>query len=421
VSKTPRLFFQKVIAAWASFDFANSSFSGIMATFVFPIFFRNKIVTNDHGDAYWGLTVSCSMLLVALLTPILGAMADVLHNKKTYLGVFTCLTILCTVLLYFMQPGMVLIAAVLFILANAGFEGGLVFYDAFLPEITTPNNFGGVSGFGFAFGYVGSLGILIVNMPFFETAPATTFLVTAGFFAVFAVPMFLVVPEKRLHSSIKLLPLVRRGFSQVTTTVQNIRRYKDVARFLLAFFLYNDAILTVILFSGNFANATLHMSMTGLAVWFAMIQIVAVIGSLVFGKLADRFGPKRPIMVTLCIWLGVVISAYFITSITAFYILGAFAGMALGSSQSCSRSFMALLTPPEHTAEFFGFYDGFCGKASAIIGPVLFGLFSDVFGSQRPAALALGVFFIAGLLMLRRVSEKRADRAEERLEALASV
>src|ERR1019366_471569 len=195
-------FSKKVIAAWGSFDFAMSSFSGIIVTFVFPIYFRNVIVTNGHGDAYWGFTLSISMLLVAIFTPLLGAMADVLHNKKAFLAVFTSVTIICTVLLYFMQPGMVLLAATLFILANAGYEGGTVFYDAFLPEITTPQTFGRVSGIGYAWGYFGSLMILIVNVPFFETAPKFTFLVTAAFYAVFALPIFFMVPEQRKKANL---------------------------------------------------------------------------------------------------------------------------------------------------------------------------------------------------------------------------
>ena len=405
----------KPIAAWASFDFAMSSFSGIMVTFVFPIYFRNVIVTNGHGDAYWGFTLSASMLLVALFTPLLGAMADVLRNKKMFLAFFAWTTIACTVLLYFMQPGMVALAAVLFILANVGYEGGTVFYDAFLPEITTPEMFGRISGLGYAFGYFGSLVILLINLPFFETSPKATFLVTAGFFAIFSIPIFLIVPEHRRKAGLSFPKLVQRGFGQLAATFGHIREYKDVARFLVAFFIYNDAILTVILFSGIFAKSTLNFGMTELAIWFAMVQVVAVIGSVLFGKFADNSGPKRAITITLVIWIAVVTAAFFITTDVQFFILGAVAGTALGSSQACSRGLMALLTPPEHAAEFFGFYDGFCGKASAVIGPVIFGLLSDWFGSQRPAIWALAVFFIVGLILLRRVNVRHALRDEQEL------
>jgi UMF1 family MFS transporter len=407
---------KKVIAAWGSFDFAMSSFSGIIVTFVFPIYFRNVIVTNGHGDSIWGITLSISMLMVAISTPLLGAMADVLRNKKAFLGIFTSVTIACTILLYFMGPGMVVIAATLFVVANIGYEGGTVFYDAFLPEITTPETFGRVSGIGYACGYFGSLMILVVNMPFFETAPKFTFLVTAAFYSLFALPIFLIVPEQRRNSHLSFPTIVRRGFTQLRTTVGHIRQYKDVTRFLTAFFIYNDALLTVILFAGIFANQTLHFGMTQLAIWFGMIQIIAVIGSILFGRFADKRGPKLTIMITLCIWIAVVTGAYFTTTALEFYVVGAVAGICLGSSQASSRAFMALLTPPEHAAEFFGFYDGFCGKASAVIGPIVFGVLSDLFGSQRPAIWALAVFFIVGLILLRRVNEKRAVQKEELLE-----
>ncbi len=398
---------KKVVAAWGSFDFANHSFSGIMTVFVFPIFFRDTIVTNGHGDAYWGVTVFLSMLLVALVTPLLGAMADVLRNKKLYLGIFTIVTILGTVALYFIQPGMVLIASIIYILANAGFEGGTVFYDAFLPEISTPEKYGRVSGIGFAFGYFGSLAILGCAVPFLDTAPKMTFLVTAAFFTIFAIPMFLFVPEHRKAVSMPFGQIAKKGFGELKRTFRHIREYKDIVRFLIAFFLYNDAILTVSSFSGIYAKETLHFGMIELAGFFAMIQVIAVIGSLVFGKLADHFGSKRMIAVTLFIWIGVIFAAYLTTTKLAFYFVGAGAGIALGSSQSCSRSLMALLTPPEHTAEFFGFYDGFCGKVSAIIGPVLFGVFSDIFGSERPAILLLAPMIVIGLLILLRVRDER--------------
>ncbi len=410
------LFPKKVIAAWGSFDFAMSAFTGIMVTFVFPIYFRSVIVTNGHGDSIWGFTLSASMLLVAISSPLLGAMADVLRNKKAFLGIFTSVTIACTVLLYFMGPGMVMIAAALFIIANVGYEGGTVFYDAFLPEITTPQTFGRISGIGYACGYAGSLTILIVNLPFFDTAPKFTFLVAAAFYAIFALPLFFIVPEQRRNGHLSFPVIVRRGFGQLTTTVRHIRQYKDVTRFLMAFFIYNDALLTVILFAGIFANQTLHFKMMQLALWFGMIQIIALAGSVLFGRFADKHGPKLTITITLIIWIAVVTGAYFTTTAAEFYVVGAVAGICLGSSQASSRAFMALLTPPEHAAEFFGFYDGFCGKASAVIGPIVFGVLSDLFGSQRPAIWALALFFIIGLLLLRRVNEKRAVQDEVLLE-----
>ncbi|HEY6172691.1 MAG TPA: MFS transporter [Candidatus Kapabacteria bacterium] len=394
------------IPSWTLFDFANSSFAMIMVTFVFPIYFGNFIVTDGHGDLYWGLAMSGSMLLVALLAPALGAIADATSSKKKFLFVFTLIAVACTAGTYFLVPGMVLAGILLFVFANAGFEGGIVFYDAFLPEITTPDKYGRISGYGFAVGYFGSLAAIVVNMGLLESEQyKETFLVTAVMFAVFAIPLFLFVPEaKRQASSDPIFTLVKNGFKQVRKTVTNIRQYPNVWIFLIAFFLYNDAILTVIGFSGRYAKNTLGFTTADLIMLLMMVQVVAVIGSLLFGWYADKRGAKRTIMITLCIWLLVILGAFFSEDKTSFFIVAGVVGLALGSSQSASRSMMAHLTPKEHTTEFFGFYDGFCGKASAVIGPLTFGILSDGFG-QRPAIVSLGVFFLAGLWLVRKVKE----------------
>ena len=191
----------------------------------------------------------------------------------------------------------------------------------------------------------------------------------------------------------------------------HVRRYPSLAWFLLAFFLYNDAILTVIGFSGRYAQNTLKFETGDLIVLLMMVQAIAIVGSLVFGFIADRIGPKRTIMITLFIWIAVIVGAFFSEDVTSFYIVAAVSGIALGSSQATSRSLMARLTPPEYSAEFFGFYDGFCGKASAVIGPLLFGFLSTSFG-QRPAIVSLGILFILGLMLMRKVSVQPMPRYE---------
>lgn len=394
-----------VVAAWASFDFANSSFAMIMVTFVYPIYFGNVIVTDGRGDFYWGIAMSASMLVVALLAPALGAIADSTRSKKIFLAVFTAFAVLGTLGAAFVEPGMALAGALLFVLANAGFEGGIVFYDAFLPEIAPREKLGRISGYGFASGYVGSLVIILLTKDFLLSGQvASAFLVTSGVFALFAIPLFVWVPERRVGSVALSMSGVRGSFREVRATLRNIRRFPSLAWFLLAFFLYNDAILTVIGFSGRYAQNTLKFETGDLIILLMMVQAVAVIGSLIFGHVADKIGPKRTIVITLGIWIAVVGGAYFSQDATSFYIVAATAGVALGSSQATSRSLMARLTPIEHTAEFFGFYDGFFGKASAVIGPLLFGVLSDSFG-QRPAIVSLGVLFITGLTLMRRVRE----------------
>lgn len=401
---------KSVIAAWSMFDFANSSFAIIMSTFVFPQFYTGVIVNNEHKDLYWGLTLSASMLLVALLAPGLGAIADSSRAKKKFLFVFTLAAVLGTAAAYWLDAGMVLIGSMIFIIANAGFEGGTVFYDAFLPEIAPPEHVGRVSGIGFAVGYVGSLAALGATVPFLVKGMyKETFLVTAAMFMLFSLPMFFFVPERGGGSGKFSMRSIVDGLREVRKTIGNIRRHKSLATFLLAFFIYNDAILTVIGFAGIYAKDTLHFSMQDLIILYAVVQTVAIFGSLVFGYIADRIGPRNTIIITLIIWLGVVVGAFLSTDAASFYIVAIFAGISLGSSQSASRSLMALLTPVEHTAEFFGFYDGFAGKASAVVGPLIFGALSSGFG-QRNAIVSLALFFGIGLVLLRRVRVQPTSR-----------
>ncbi len=403
--QTPRPFSKKVVAAWSSFDFANSSFSAIIVTFVYPIYFGETIVTNGRGDFYWGIAMSLSMLLVAVVSPALGAMADMTGSKKRFLAAFTLLSVLATTGIYFLSPGMIFVGILLFVLGNAGFEGGTVFYDAFLPEISSSETYGRVSGIGFAVGYFGSLAALVLTKFMLAPTPPLireTFLVTALFFLIFTIPTLVWVPEKKKASSKSIGEIIKSGFRENLQTIRTIREHKNVARFLIAFFVYNDAILTVIGFSGRYAKRTLHFDNGDLAMFFIMIQVIAAIGSVIFGYLTDRKGARLTILITLGIWIVVVIGAFFAQTAQIFWGVGAVAGLALGSSQSASRSFMAQLTPKEHTAEFFGFYDGLCGKASAIIGPFLYGVLSDQFG-QRPAIASLALFFIAGFILVRGV------------------
>lgn len=397
---------KSVIAAWSMFDFANSSFAIIMSTFVFPQFYTGAIVNNPNKDLYWGMTLSASMLIVALLGPGLGAIADSTGSKKKFLFAFTIASCLATAATYWLQGGMILTASILFIIANVGFEGGTVFYDAFLPEIAPPDKIGKVSGIGFAVGYFGSLAALAATVPFLvKSMYIETFLVTAVMFFIFSLPIFFFVPESKIGKAKLSLNVVGAGMREVRNTIKNIRQYRTLSIFLLAFFIYNDAILTVIGFAGIYAKDTLHFEMKDLIILYAMVQTVAIFGSLVFGIITDRLGPRTTIMITLCIWLAVVVGAYLSTDAASFYIVSIFAGVALGSSQSASRAMMALLTPIEHTAEFFGFYDGFAGKASAVVGPLIFGALSASFG-QRQAIVTLALFFGAGLWLMGKVRTK---------------
>jgi UMF1 family MFS transporter len=304
---------------------------------------------------------------------------------------------------------------ILFILANIGFEGGIVFYDAFLPTLTTERSYGRVSGYGFAMGYVGSLTTLLIAMPLYANGfiPSNlpniklSFVIAAAIFFLFAAPLFLFFRDHKKTFE-KKQSYVRAGIDRVRDTIRHMKKYRQVARFMVAFFIYNDGILTVISFASIFAQQSLNFSLQEIIVLFAVVQGSGVIGSLIFGVVTDKIGPKKTIDINLILWLLVVTAAYFVHTKEMFFAIGIVAGSSLGASQSASRSLMALLTPKEREAEFFGFYDGLCGKASAVIGTFLFGLISYLTNNQRLSILSVGVFFVVGLILLQRVDDTRA-------------
>ncbi len=412
------------VFSWLLFDFANTSFSVIMVTFVFPLYFKNVICNGEpSGDALWGFSVSLSMLLVALISPVLGAAADYSGKRKRFLFVFTLISVVATALLSFAGPGMAVTAIALFILANIGFEGGLVFYDAYLKEIATDKSVGRVSGYGFAMGYLGALAILLLTKPLLSkgivlsNAPNVqlSFLAASVFFALFSVPIFLALrdQQKKEGPAISFASL-GSSIKEVKHTVRHIMNYPDLVRFLLAYFFYNDAILTVIAFSSIYAQNTLGFTTGELIVFFMLVQTTAIAGSIIFGFVTDKIGPKKTIVITLLIWFVVVLAAIFADRKELFFYTGMLAGLSMGSSQAASRSMMARLTPREHVTEFFGFYDGTFGKASAIVGPLVFGVVSAQAGSQKAALASLLMFFTIGLLLMTRVRSVASEYSVEK-------
>jgi UMF1 family MFS transporter len=406
---TPRPATRGQIISWTFFDFANTAFYVLILTVGYPLYFKEIVAEHSQqGDFLWGLSFSISMLLVAAISPILGAVADYGAGKKLFLGIFTGLCILATASMFFVQHSMVFAGMILLILANIGFEAGLVFYDAFLPEITTERSYGRVSGYGFAMGYAGSLVSLAVAYPLYANGFVegnlvhirASFVVAALFFLVFATPIFLFLPDRQRTTGLRR-DFIAIGLKRISGTLAQFSRYRNVGKFLLAYFVYIDGINTIIIFSSIFARQSLNFSISEIVFFFAMVQTSALIGSAFFGILSDHFGHKQTLNVSLILWIVVVVCSYFVQDKAAFYVVGAFAGISLGSSQSTSRSLMTMITPAEKKTEFFGFYS-FFGKASAIVGPFVFGLISS-YSNQRTAILSVGFFLVTGLLLLQRV------------------
>lgn len=414
------------IFVWTLFDFANTSFSIVVVTFLFAVYFKDVIAEGlSKGDLYWSIATSLSMIITAIISPVFGAISDHSAGKKRFLLFFTLLCIVSTCFLYFLGPGDILEAIILFTLANIGFEAGLVFYDSFLPEITSEKNYGRVSGYGFGMGYLGSLVTLGLCFPFIQNNQIKeTFILAAIFFFIFSLPLFILLKDNRKPVKEKYNYL-SMGFKRVFFTITHLKEYKNLAIFLLAFFFYIEGVNTVIFFSGNYASTTLKFSMQELIIFFIIVQTTAILGSVIFGIISDAIGQKKSLVISLFIWLATMFFAFYSSDLEgslvlyfsdlfqitkeeflkySFYVVGLLAGSVMGATQSTSRSLMSKLTPFEKKTEFFGFYSLF-GKSSAILGPLTFGIISYMTGNQRYSILSISIFFLIGLFILYFVKD----------------
>lgn len=402
----------KDVFNWSLFDFANSSFATIVLAFVYAIYFK-KVVAEDQpiADFYWSAAINISMIAVAFLSPVLGAASDYFGSKKKYLVFFTFLCITATALLYFITAGMIIPGMILFIIANIGFQAGLGFYDAFIKEITDVTNYNKVSSLGYAIGYFGSLAALAAVVVL-QDEPRNTFLACAFLFFVFSLPLFIFVKERKTPhpDGLPASNFISIGIKRTLDTIKHIQQYKNLRTFLLSYFLYIDGVNTIIYFAGNYAQTTLKFSIPDLILFFVIVQVTALLGSFLFGWIADKKGTKQTIIFIILSWAVLTLLVFFANDKTTFLVIGAFAGTFLGSSQALSRSFMGKLTPDDKKTEFFGFYSLF-EKTSTLLGPLTFGLVSWLTGNQRYAVLSLLIYFISGWLLFRKVKEEKAETA----------
>lgn len=405
------------------YDFANSSFTTLIVTVAYSVYFVQVVAGHLGRDGtaeriwFWGY--AASMLVVAVLSPPLGAIADARAIKRRFLIGFTLLCVLCTALLAFVQAGDVWPGLVLFGIANIAFDLGFVFCSAFLVEITTSERMGRISGYGWGLGYAGGLLSLAIAYPFirggFEADNLSlyrfSFAVTAAFFLIAALPTLLWLKERAVPQAARAGESAwRQGFARLAATARQVRRYRDLFAYLIAYLVYTDAINTVIVASAIFANKVLDFSPGDLIIYFLVTQVSAGLGAVALGLLADRIGAKRTISLTLGAWILLAISAALVQTQAQFYAIGLVAGAVLGANQATSRTLLGQFTPAGRQGEFFGFFS-VTGKFAAVIGPVVYGEVTAWTGSQRWAILTMALFFAAGLLAFQVVDEGRGKAA----------
>jgi len=397
--------FNRSLIGWMFYDFANSAFTTIIVTVVYSVYFIHSVVGGKpgYGELLWGRAIGISMTLVALTAPILGAVADFSRAKKRMLFLNCYLTVIFTALLFFVKPGAVFLGMLFFIIANFGFNSANVFYDAFLREISKPEDIGKVSGMGWALGYVGGLLSLMVALFLVKINVRLVFPAVALHFFLFSLFTFFWLKELRRPS--KRSNYYKIAWQRISYTFKNIARQPQLLKYIISYFIYNDGITTVIVFASVYGIERFGMTTTQMITYFILAQFTSILGAGLFGWITDRLNVKFSLSIALFIWIGVVIWAFFCRTSTEYYYVGLVAGLAIGSSQSNSRTMLSLLTPKQRQAEFFGFYT-LTGRLSSIIGPVLYGWIAHKTGDIRYSILSLMLFFILGFLFLQGVKLK---------------
>jgi UMF1 family MFS transporter len=408
---------RRIINAWCMYDWANSAFATTIMAALLPPYFSTVAAAGlapNQATSIWGYSVSIAMLLAAVLAPILGAISDHTGSKKRFMRVFLGVAIVATGLLYFIGEGDWLAAVIFYVVASIGNAGANVFYDSLLPHVAHADEIDQVSARGYALGYLGGGLLLLVNLLWYlmpETfgfadsgvAVRASFFSVAVWWAVFSVPLFRQVPEPPAYPHDTGVNPVRAGFARLGRTLHEIRRYRELFKFLIAFWLYADGIGTIIKMATIY-GAEIGIGTADLAGALLLTQIVGVPMTFVFGSLAKRLGTKRSIMLALSVYAVITIAGYFMSQPWHFWILAGVVGTVQGGSQALSRSLFGSMTPKDRSAEFFGFFD-ISSKFAGIAGPLLFGLTSTLAGSSRWSIVSLVIFFVVGGLLLLRVDE----------------
>jgi UMF1 family MFS transporter len=409
--------------AWAWYDWANSVYFTTVITAVFPAFYAGvaaKGLEPAQASGRFALITTISVLFVAVISPILGALADYSGVKKRLLGIFMTIGVTSCALMVLIGEGDIMLASVLFFVGNIGVSGSTVFYDSLLPHVARPEETDRVSSAGYMMGYISGGVLLLINLAmilqpatfgFASAASATraSFVSVAIWWAVFSIPLFLSVPEPPAAGPGDGGFAIGIAFTRLARTFREIRRYRHAFLLFIAMLLYQDGIQTVIRLSSVY-GLEVGIDQNAQIAAFVMVQFVGIPCAFLFGMLGTRFGTKNCIFFAIGVYIVAVGIAYFMTTATHFFMLAFLVALVLGGSQALSRALFARLVPHDRTSEFFGFY-AVSERFATVFGPILFTISVAITGSSRTAILAIIALFVAGAWVLSMVDEAEGIRA----------
>jgi MFS transporter, UMF1 family len=414
--------FSTPVLSWALFDFANTIFAMNVLTLYFALW-----VTQDQGakQSAFSLALSASMLAVALVSPMLGAVSDRLGRRIPLLAGVVLICVVFTAGIG--QVGGLIVALIFFAIANFAYQSGNVFYDSLLPTVSQEHNRGRISGLGVGLGYVGTIAGILMVAPFVDQwGRGAAFIPTALLFLLFAIPCFLFVKES--PTGVRWSPrLVRDGYTQLFGTLRNARRHSNLLRFIGARFLYVDAVNTLLIFMAVYVTQVIGFTDQQTRILLITSTSFAIVGSFLYGRVVDRFGPKRTLTIVLVQWAVVFIAAASTFHSPVFWVIGALAGIALGGTWTADRAFLTRLAPPAQMGEFFGLYQ-LAGRFAAVTGPLIWALTTDSLTSLGLVRFRIGILVLLlnlalGFILLMTVKDQRGQEpgpAVARLESAAA-
>jgi len=413
-----------VIRAWCTYDLANSVYNLVINTAIFPIYYTaiTSVNNQDKVDFFgfemvnsvlYSYAISLSYLISALLLPILSGIADYTGNKKKYLKIFTYLgAFACIGLVFFTDDNTLEWGIFCVVLASIGYSSGLVFYDAYLPEIAPKNMTDRISAKGYSYGYAGSVVLLLISIlitqnyemfGFSDVSQATRFVfILVGLWWIgFAQIPFKWLPNNRFHRKVHR-DILRNGYRELKKVFLNLKDLKNMKTYLIAFFFYNMGVQAIMLLAVLFGTKELALSAAQLIPAIIIIQFIAILGATLFARLSEYKGNLFSLVSMILIWIGICLYGYTITTVNEFYIIMALVGLVMGGIQSLSRATFSKLIPSAHSEDhtsYFSFYD-VTFYVSVVLGTFTYGLVEQITGSMRNSTLALGLFFIIGLAFL---------------------
>lgn len=413
---------RKSIWSWAMYDWANSAFATTVMAGFFPLFFKAywaDPANPAHSTLFLGIANSAASVIVAALSPFLGAIADRCSAKKKFLFFFTFLGIILSGALWLVAQGNWILAALFYVGASIGFSGGYTFYDALLPTVASEGKIDYASSLGFAMGYIGGGLLFLVNVLMFlkpalfaipdgPTAIRLSFLSVAVWWALFSLPVFLFVEESQTEDAQGIAAAVRAGWKQLLGTLQEIKHLKIVGLFLMAYWLYIDGVDTIIRMAVDY-GMSLGFPSSALITALLMVQFIAFPATLLYLKVASHFGAKKAVLFAIGGYMIITVFAYFMAEEWHFYVLAAAVGLFQGSIQALSRSLYARIIPAGKAAEFFGFYN-MLGKFAVFFGPIMMGVITYLTGNARLGIFSIIALFVLGGFLLHRVDVEEGER-----------